>query len=189
MAYITLAQLKEDLGIAEEGDDFVLEQKIDAAQKIIEYLTSRVFEAASATRYYTWDDVDGLILWLDADLVALTSVTNGDSDGTSISTDDITLLPRNEGPPYDRLRLDDGSTSVWEVDTDYWIQVVGTWGWSAAPPEPIKQACLRLAAYLYRLRDADVFDVVSFPGEGIIQLRRAIPTDVQVLLDLCTKRI
>lgn len=189
MAYITLAELKEDLSVAEEADDFILEQKIDAAQDIIEHLTARVFEAATATRYYDWDDVDGLILWLGADLVSLTSVTNGDSDGTSISTDDITLLPRNEGPPYDRLRLDSGSTSTWDVDTDYWIQVTGTWGWSAAAPDPIKQACLRLAAHMYRLRDSDVFDVVAFPGEGIMQIRSAIPADIQAVLDGYTKRI
>lgn len=189
MAYITLAELKEELGIGEEGDDFILEQKIDAAQDIIEHLTSRVFEAASSTRYYEWDAVDGLYLELDADLVALTSVVNGDSGATAIATADITLYPRNEGPPYDRLRLDDGSTSVWEVDTDYWIAVTGTWGWSAEAPEPIKQACLRLAAHMYRLRDSDVFDIVAFPGEGIMQLRQAIPADVQAVLDGFTKKI
>jgi uncharacterized phiE125 gp8 family phage protein len=189
MAYITLADLKEDLGIAEETDDYVLEQKIDAAQAAIDLYTSRTFEAASSVKYYTWDDVDGLILWLDDDLVSLTSVANGDSSSTAISTNDITLLPRNEGPPYDRLRLDDTSTSSWEVDTDYWIAVTGTWGWAAAAPEPIKQACLRMAAHMYRLRDADVFDVVSFPGEGIIQVRGELPADVRVLLDPYVKRI
>jgi len=189
MAYITLAKLKEDLNIAEDEDDYVLEQKIDAAQATIEFLTGRVFEAVSATRYYGLDALEGLILWLDADLVSLTSVANGDSSGTAISTADITLLPRNEGPPYDRLRLKAGSASSWQVSTDYWIAVVGTWGWSTTPPAQIKQACLRLAAHMYRLRDSDVFDVVAFPGEGVMQIKKAIPIDVANVIDFYTKRI
>ena len=35
-------------------------------------------------------------------------------------------------------------------------------------PDDIKQACVRLTAYLYRQRDSQVFDVTAIPDAGVI---------------------
>jgi len=182
MPYIYPDDLKTYLDITETGDDLILQATIQRAEKAIESYTGRVFEAASDTRYYDYAAVDGLYLWLDHDLYSLTSVTNGDSNGTSVSTDDITLWPRNQGPPYYKLRLNESSTSDWEVDTDYWIQVTGLWGYSDEPPEDIVQATTRWAAYLYRQKDTGQFETVAVSDGGAVTVPMGMPEDVKVLL-------
>jgi len=183
MAYIDEIDLKTYLDISEEGDDVILESCIDRAQTAIETYTNRVFEAAAGTKHYGWDAVDGLFLWLDADLQSLTSVANGDSSATAVAVADLTEWPMNEGPPYYALRLDDSSDSVWQVDTDYWIAVTGDWGFSATPPNDIVQACVRLAAYYYRQKDTGQFETVAIAEGGAVTVPMGTPEDVRTLLN------
>jgi len=182
--YITLSTLKNYLGLTgSDEDDVVLEASIDRAQAAIDAYTNRTFEAASDTKHYGWDAVDDLFLWLDAALYSLTSVANGDDSATAVSTDDITLWPRNQGPPYHKLRLDDGSTSTWQVDTDYWIAVTGEWGYSASAPNDIVLATVRWAAYLYEQKDAPYTRVVANIAVGSVEIPATIPEDVRTLLN------
>jgi len=183
MSYIDMTELKEYLDIPESGDDGLLEMFLTQAQKIIETYTHRHFEATSDVNYYGADAVDGQWLWLDDDLYSLTSIANGDSSGTAVSTDDIVLFPRNQGPPYHKLYLKEGSTSVWEVDTDYWIAVTASWGYSATPPDDIKLACLRLAGWLYQQKDSPYTQTVANLAIGTVTLPDAMPKDVKVILD------
>lgn len=185
MSYATLAQLKLYLDIGEDDDDVLLDDCLDRAETAIETYTNRCFEATAGTKYYTWDAVDGLWLWLDADLQELTAIANGDSAGTAINVDDVTKWTgdsRNVGPPYNKLRLNDGSDSRWEVDTDYYIEVTADWGYSAEPPNDIMQAAVRLAAYYYRQSDTFTDDV-AVVGEGVVSIPRGMPESVKVLLD------
>lgn len=182
MSYTSVEQLKLYLEIAQNDDDVLLGDCITRAQKAIETYTNRNFEAASATRSYGWDAVDGLWLWLGYDLYSLDSVANGDSSGTAIATADITEFPINDGPPYHRLRLDSGSTSTWNVDTDYWIEVTGDWGYSASPPSDIVQAAVRWAAYFYRQKDTGQFETVAVQEGGVLTVPRGIPEDVLELI-------
>jgi len=184
--YVELETLKDYLDISDTGDDIILEGAIERAQAAIETFTNRVFEAASDTKYYTWDAVDGLWLWLDADLHSLTSIANGDSSGTAVSTDDITLWTgdsRNVGPPYNKLRLDDGSDSTWQVDTDYYIEVTGEWGYSSTPPADIVQATVRWAAYMYQQKDAAYTRIVASTATGTVEIPEAIAGDIVALLN------
>lgn len=183
MSYIDLAELKDYLGITETDDDGLLEANIAHAQRNIETYTRRHFEASAGTRYYKEDALDGQDLWLDDDLYSLTSIANGDSSGTAVSTDDIVLMPRNQGPPYHRLYLKEGSTSVWEVDTDYWIAVTGTWGYSETAPDDIKLACLRWASFLYQQKDAPYTRTIANIAVGQVELPEAVPIDVRAILD------
>jgi hypothetical protein len=188
MAYITEVDLKTYLGIGEEGDDVLLEACIDRAKATIDTYTHRTFDVSSdTTRYFGRDAVDGLFLYLDHDLYSLTSIANGDSSGTAVDTDDITEWPQNDGPPYHALRLDSGSSSVWQVDTDYWIAVTGQWGYSATPPNDIVQAAVRLAGYYYRQADTFVDDV-AIAGEGVVTLPEGMPVSVRILLDPYVRR-
>lgn len=198
MAYATLAQLKAYLGIDAIGDDDLLEDLIDRAETAIDTFTGRNFEAATETRYFEREALDdtGFILHVDRDLIAMTAdavgppatfgLTNGDDDATGIPSTEYWLTSmsgnRNIGPPYHAIRMKVDSTYSWEFDTDYWVSVAGTWGYSATAPNDIEHACIRLAGYYYHQKDAQVFDVTAAPDVGIISVPQGIPRDVERIL-------
>ena len=110
MAYITTAQLKSYLGITVSTDDTELGYIPDRVTAAIDSYCHRHFEpesdhgpAASHTHYFTpmletqgGDLLDWYTLNLNHDLAELTSITNG--DGTSISVNDVVLLPLRPAP-------------------------------------------------------------------------------------------
>lgn len=187
MAYTTASDVKTYLGIAASTDDTLIGSLITRAQKIIEEYTGRLFEAATLTKYFTIDNVEGrwLYLW-GYDLLSITTLING--DGTEIASANYRLAPRNETPKW-AIRLD-GDTS-WEfTDSDSEIAVAGTWGYAATAPNDIVHACIRLAAFLYKQKDttADV-DRPMMTGDGITIMPSQLPKDVQMILDKYRRRI
>lgn len=182
MAYIERMQLREELGLGASAvsDDGLLDRCCARAQAFVEAYTRRNFEAVTQTRYFGLEQVEGQVLLLDRDLLTVTTLTNGDSAGTVLASSAYWLLPRNETPKW-AIKLK--SDYSWEQDTDCEISVAGTWGYSATPPEDIVRACLRLAAYYYRQKDAQVFDVTADLGIGIMTLPKGLPQDVKVILD------
>lgn len=185
MAYTTAANVKTYLGISGSGDDTLLGTLVARAQAIIDAYTGRTFEASTETRYYGIDAVEGNLLHVDKDLLTVTTLTNGNAAATTITNTQYWLWPRNRGR-YRGIMLK--SDYSWEQDTDYFISVAGTWGWSATVPADIAHACDRLAAYLYRQKDAQVFDVVASPETGLVTVPQGIPRDVQVILDRYLRR-
>ena len=183
MAYSTVALLKSYLGISGSGDDTLLGLLLDRATIAIESHTGWVFEAATATRYFDSEAVEGYVLWVGGDLVGVITLTNGDDDGTVIVPADYRLLPRNEGPPYYGIQMLVDTTTTWEFDVDGEVSVLGAWGYSASPPDDIVDACVRWAAFKYRQKDAQVFDVIAVPDAGIITIPQGIPADVKLILD------
>lgn len=181
MAYATIASLKSYINVTGSGDDALLGNLLDRATKAIESYCRRVFEAATASRYYDVTCIDGELLYLDDDLYSVTELLNGDADATEITSSYYWLLPRNEGPPYSQIKLK--SSKSWDFTTDGEITVTGTWGYSTTPPDDIEHACLRLAAYYYKQRDAQVFDVTAQPQQGLITVPKGIPEDVRQILD------
>ncbi|NIV36802.1 MAG: hypothetical protein GWN58_47415 [Anaerolineae bacterium] len=183
MAYATLAQLKDYLDIGQDTDDVLLQALIDRAQTAIDNYTHRNFEAETETRYFERKDLDesGFVLEVDRDLLTISTLTNGDSDGTNIPNTEYWLVPRNSTPKHG-IRLKVNSVYSWEFDTDYWVTVVGTWGYSATAPDDIVQAAIRLAAYYYAQKDSSTFDVTAVVEAGIIKVPQGIPKDVQIIL-------
>lgn len=179
MAYASLTELKSYLGISSIGDDTLLTALLARAQKAVESYCGRVFEQTSeTTRYYRADAVQDDVLWLDDDLLSVTTLTNGDA--VVISSAGYWLEPRNTTPYY-AIRLK--STYYWTFDTDGEVSVKGRWGYSATAPVDVAHATIRWAAYLYRQRDAQVFDVTAEPSLGMITVPKGIPADVKVLLE------
>lgn len=186
MAYALLADLKLELGITVTTDDTLLGQKIAEAQAIIDQQTGRTFEAAAdTTRSFDVYAVDRHELVFDAPLAALTSILNG--DGTTIATNTVTLLPRNQTPAYGlRLRYDQAFLFT---DPDAVITVTGKWASATAAPADIKRACIRIAAWLYRLKDAQVFDATANPDTGQVYIPKGMPVDVAMLLKTYRRRM
>lgn len=188
MAYATLAQLKDYLGVEYDTTDVLLAYLIERAEQAIDTYTGRNFEAETQTRYFDQCDLDsgGFLLHMDRDLLTITTLTNGDSGGTAIPNTEYWLANatgrRIPAGPYHAIRLKVDSTYSWEFDTDYFVEVAGTWGYSATAPDDIAHACIRLAAYYYAQKDAQVFDVTAVPEAGIIQVPQGIPRDVERIL-------
>ena len=170
-----------------DDDTTLLTNAISAAETYIESQKNREFEAATATRYYDkserdrWDSC--LLNLYSHDLLTVTTLTNGDSDSTTISSSDYWLVDRNLGPPYHGILLKTDITSYWEWDVDCWVSVAGTWGYSTTVPADVKQACTILAAFIYKSKDAQVWDVTAIPEAGVITIPQGIPATVTRIID------
>ena len=188
MSYTSLINLKDYLGIsvATTEDDPLLTDLLTRAEGIIDAYTGRHFEAETATKYFTIDDIDGqnLYLW-GYDLLSVTKLTNG--DGVEIAAGSYKLFPRNDDPKW-IIRLNEDK--AWNfTNGDSEISVAGTWGYSATAPADITHACIRLAAFLYRQKDtsADI-DRPMVTGDGVTIMPSGLPADVQKLLALYKRR-
>lgn len=190
MAYTTVANLKNYLGVSAGTDDALLQNLIERAQKTIDSYCGRTFEASADTtrKYCVGVDTQDDMLYLDEDLCQIG--TGGsiitDADGTSPVTLTVTeyvTRPRNRAP-YHAIELLDSSTHDWTYTTNpqNGITVTGRWAWSVTAPDDIVHACTRLAGYFYKQKDAGVFDTTAIPDAGIIQVPQGLPQDVKILL-------
>lgn len=185
MAYATVAELAEYLGIdGANDDDALLNRLMSAAQRAVDNYTGRTFEAgANSTRYFhaIGPHIEGRRLYFDKDCASINSITNG--DGSTVSVGQYVTLPANDTPYYGvQLKLAAGV--LWTYSTDYEnaISVSAKWAYSVTPPADVKEATVQLAAYMYRQKDAQVFDVTAMPDAGIITIPKGIPTTVKNLL-------
>jgi hypothetical protein len=91
-------------------------------------------------------------------------------------------MDRNLGPPYHWIKLYSNTGVYWQWDVDEWVSVTGTWGYSATAPADIVRATTVLAAYLYRQKDSQVFDVTAVPEAGVITIPSGIPATVMKII-------
>jgi hypothetical protein len=183
MAYTTNTAVKTLLGISAATDDTLITTLIARAQAWIESFCDQVFEAASdSTRKFdAIQDVDGLTLHLDYPLAAITSITNG--DGVAVASTEYVAEPRNR-TPYHRIRLLGSKCKYWThvTDPENAIVIVGKWAFSVSAPADVVQACERLAAYMYRQKDSQVFDVTADAETGAVTIPKGMPPDVRQML-------
>jgi hypothetical protein len=182
--YTTVSTLKTYLRINGAGDDSLLADLVTRGSRLVDDFCGRWFDARSETRLYdaAGPHITGRLLLLDADLLSLTALSNG--DGTAISADDVILRPVN-WPPYFGIALRQESGLAWAYSTspEGAISVTGEWGYSETPPEPVVQATIRAAGWLYRLRDVRPAD---WPLQGreraLNGLFSPLPHDIQSML-------
>lgn len=184
MAYCTATECKTYLGITTATDDALLATLIAAAQAYIDAKLGFSFEASADTEH-TFDavaDVDGYALTFDAWCCDIASVTNG--DGTTVTSSQYVTEPRNSTPFY-AIRLKSSASVSWTYSTDPEdaITVDGKWGWSETAGDDIRQACIRLVAWLYRQKDTSAdADRPLLTGDGNIIMPSAFPADVMTYL-------
>jgi hypothetical protein len=177
--YTTWAAVKTYLDITGTGDDALGALLVNRVTDAIDRYCRRRFRAVTATR--TFDVPAGDTLFLDDDLLSVTTLTNG--DGNVITSASYVLLPKNKSPKY-AIRLKENTSTVWEgsTTTDYQaISVAGPWGYSTTPADDIVQAAVRWAAWLYRQRDG-AFGQTARPDIGVIETPLALPVDIERLL-------
>ena len=186
--YCTVADVKALAGAQGAGDDELIGTLITRASALVDTYTRRAFTATTTTRYYSpGEDTHGLTLFLDADLLSVTALTNG--DGAEIASGDYVLLPLNT-ERRDRIKLKASSGLVWTYDDDPEgaLSVAGTWGYSTTPPADIVQATARLGLWLYRQREAP-FGKTGNVITGEYEVPTALPSDVKAILDHYRKPI
>jgi hypothetical protein len=192
MAYASNTELKTYLKITTAGDDALLTALISYSQRYIEQQTHRVFEAsADTTRLFSFADANGRELFFDHDICSITTViTDYDGDATTIPATDYVTMPRNMTPYYG-IKIKSSSSYDWDYtdDEEDAIAITGKWAYSVTAPYDIKHACLRLAGYFYKQRDAQVFDVTAIPDAGVIQIPQGIPSDVKIIIDNYTRKV
>lgn len=175
--YTTWEAVKMYLAISGSGDDALGGSLVSRACAMIDQFCRRRFAAVTATRLF--DVPSGPTLWLDEDLLSVTTLLNG--DGSTLTSGQYVLLPTNMTPRYG-IRLRSGSAWVGGATGDEQaISVAGTWGYSSTPPDDVVQAAVRLSAWLYKQRDAP-FGTTARPDVGIVEVPAAIPEDVKAIL-------
>lgn len=181
--YVTLTELKAHMGIDGTTDDALLQMKLDDAEGIIEAATRRQFVGTVGTAFINRWDADGRItqgnkLWFRSDLLNVDQVILG--DGQVVPQGSYWLEP-NEGPPYRAIRLKTSYVFTWNTDAD--MTVAGTWGFSVQPPPSIRDATVRFAAHLYRVKDVGPMgDMIGGEDVGAQPVQRGIPTDVMDII-------
>lgn len=170
---------------------------ITRAQALIDNYCNRTFEAANdgvvgdsdnpVTRYYDYtDDVEGDWLWLDEDLLEISTIKYGDSDGTTLSAGEYITEPRNQAP-YHAIRILDSANIQWTYDSDTasGIEVAGIWAYSKTAPDDIKWATLRIVDWMEKLRTSNPdLDRPALAGEGTVLLPSRLPADVTMILNM-----
>lgn len=184
--YCTLAEVKAQIATRSNStvDDSWLAEIITDVSREIDDHCQRHFYASYETRYFdaAYPAVYGHKLYLDEDLVGVTTITNG--DGTTVAASEYVLLPANETPKY-AIKLKTSVSTQWTYTTDYEqaIAVEGTWGYNdgTVPPDVVQRAAIRLAAWRYSQRDAP-FNARGFPQTGMVEVPTAMPEDVERML-------
>lgn len=187
-AYVTAAEVKTYLGISSTTDDTLITTLITRAQAAVDAYTHRTFSStANATRRFTVNrDSYQRMLWLDEDLISINAVvTNADSTATStVSSTEYITHPRNRTPYY-AIEIRSDANEAWEyaAAAEMGITVSGKWAYSTTPPNDVKHATIRLSAFYYRQKDAQVFDVTAMPETGTMTVPIGMPRDVTLILE------
>jgi len=185
--YCTLAQVRSYLDFqsaSNTGDDSLINLLITRASQRIDTYCGRTFVERTETRTFdAVQDVEGQRLWMDDDLLAVDSITNGDSE--SITAAQYVLEPANETPKY-AIKLLASSSKSWTYNTDpeQAISVTGDWGYmtGTVAPADIQHAAIRLTAWYYQQREAP-FETVALPELGAVTIPQAIPSDIVAVLN------
>ncbi len=142
-AYASLADYKTWIQVrggstgTDAGDDAVIEQILKGVSRYIDIQTGRTFTPHVETRYFDTPDPESLdprLLKLDADLLEVISITNG--DGTAVPSTEYQFRsgdkPANR-TPYTGIRMKGSSTYYWTLDSSgesrSVIAVLGIWAY------------------------------------------------------------
>ncbi|MHC4617390.1 MAG: hypothetical protein ACYTEQ_06510 [Planctomycetota bacterium] len=185
--YCTTTQVRDYVDFKDDTktiDNDLIGDLITRASKRIDDYCRRTFVERTETRNFDAVlDVQGQRLWVDDDLLAVDSITNG--DGTSITSGQYVLEPANDSPKYAiKLLASSGQSWTYTTDPEQAIAVTGDWGYEAGTTAPadIQHATIRLVAWYYQQREAP-FETVAFPELGAVTVPQAIPPDIVAILN------
>lgn len=190
MSYVTVAELRDWVGIGDSADDSLLSQACDTASAWIDEYCGETFavpSAATARLFYcdSWNYVRTDTI---ANTTGLVVATDDNDDGTAetswtITTDYLLLDPNGRtvgeaSGPYRAIRAVGSKSFPCSSNGRPLVSVTARWGWPAVPA-PVKQAAYVLAAEQWKQKDAP-FGVAAFGDFGALRVR-ANPVVAQLL--------
>lgn len=184
--YIDVEAAAKFLKIDDDYDHDELLDFIGAASAAINRHTHRQFglvDAAEERFYRARPDYERGLWVVDIDDVMTTAGAAVEVDGTTITTANYTLEPRNaaaKGRPWTRLVLG-SSAEATPTGIEYDVAVTLRWGWSAFP-RAIVAACKLQTSRFHARRDSP-FGVAGSPDTGgELRLLAKVDPDVGVSL-------
>lgn len=126
--YAGLASLKNELGLSDTTHDAKLKRYLARASAYVERVTDRVFYPTTATRRFDAPDKPRGALYLNDDLLSVTSIS--DDDGALAGTAYF-LYPANRLPKQRVELLATEESWHWDDSRQQAIAIVGDWGYSA----------------------------------------------------------
>lgn len=189
MRYCLPEDVKLYLSITDSTDDTLLERMTLAATAIINTVTKRIFEEPevdetrkyfTSSRIFENNGVNNEFVIGD-DFLSITSIKN--YDGTMIDMTKVYQLPFNSFPKW-KVKLTAASgLHFGYCEEDDIIEVTGKFAYSSTPPDDIKQAAIRLTAWIYKQKDGGAdLDRPIMTGEGTVVLPAHLPQDVELYL-------
>ena len=189
--YATLDEYKGfgDVDSTDANDDAAIEKIIEGVSRYIDLKTQRTFYARTETRKYNLPSDGGRELELDDDLLTITTLSNG--DGVAIASSDYNLIPINE-TPKSAIRLKQTSTVFWTLDSDgnseFVIDVAGTWGYMTNHTDDIREACLMITqSFVKRRFGTNVSGQVKITAAGIVITPQDVPSAAADIINIYKK--
>lgn len=179
--------------VTDVEDDMRLEVIVEAVSRAIDTITGTWFYATSAAaRYYTAGgrNGDSSYLFLPDDFLTITAVaTDEDEDGTyenDWAVTDWRAFPLNyaaDGRPIRYLKIKADGDYSWPVGSEAGVKITGTCGYCTAANQPvqIKQACLMLAAQVFKRKDIIFGTTVTTPLGQVEIIARDDPQIIMLL--------
>lgn len=135
--YVTRETVKAALDVAETARaNSQVDAVCEAASRSVESQLNRRFYPIAGTRYFDWPAGRPTSwpwrLWLYQDeVVSVDALVSG---GVTIPAASYLLEPVNDGPPYNRIEINLGTSSAFTSGSTYQrsIAVIGTFGYTAA---------------------------------------------------------
>ncbi len=124
------------------------------------------------TLYLRCSVINGVIVYFDT--VEIKWADDPAYDLETIDADNILYIPENTTPYYG-LELTEGT---WPS----LVEITGHWAYSITPPPDIELACLRLANWMFDMRDTSQGSAVVVTPEGRVLLPQGLPSDIVTFL-------
>jgi hypothetical protein len=198
--YCTLAEALAYSRITstDSADDAVIEDLVEQASRAIDLFMGRQFYASTETRYF--DTPRERRLDLDKPLLAVTTLTNGDS--STIAATEYNLWPKN-GIRHWAVVLKQSSSIYWQPssggDTEAVISLVGSWGdlnRAASDAESVMLTEVTKRATLMTVKDAyhkrfGMGDggAVTVTAAGVVITPQGLPQDVRDVLAVLRRMV
>ena len=188
--YCTAEEFKAEFFPADSTDsqdDSVIENKVEAASRLIDEHCFRRFWANAVDESRTYRAEDAYLVFTD-DIVSITTLQT-DEDGDRVYertwlTTDYDLEPENaalDGKPYTRIATAPMGRYRFPRGMPKGVKVTGKFGWSVVPAK-VKSACLLQAERLFKRKDAP-FGVIGSAEMGQLQVIPKLDPDVAILLE------
>jgi hypothetical protein len=186
--YCTLAELKDDLGIAGSGENDALNRIINDVKKFIDNYCKRRFDTTTETRYF-----DGAVTLNVDDLVSVTTLKLDEGgDGVyekTLATTDYKLYPLNAYPKTQIKINPNGNYSTFADGVMAGVEIAGTWGYAATVPDDIRRASLMWSGIIHRVRKAAYSNTLGSENIGVVTIDRDPPAQVRTILDSGYRRV